>query len=135
MKSAIEISIIDFVYKLRKFVRTKDRAVVIGFFLACIPIFPACLVGLLISFLNRILIRKNKIHQSEQKLVNYGLIIGFLFTISWLLLFYQFGNLLFLPIEVAIDLIKTLLNLFDRMFQTKPNNIINTAYLSNIIYS
>ena len=133
MKSAIEMSIIDFVYKLRKFVRTKDRAVVIG--LACIPIFPACLVGFLISFLNRILIKKNKIHQSEQKLVNYGLIIGFLFTISWLLLFYQFGNLLFLPIEVAIDLIKTLLNLFDRMFQTKPNNIINTAYLNNIIYS
>ena len=74
--------------------------------------FPACLLGMLISLLNFTLIKKNSLNLTEKKMIKFGLSIGILNTILWLIFFYQFGNLMFLPFQFIRELFDGIYRLF-----------------------
>ena len=107
-KSALERAIFQLLDSFLFRIRTKDRAALIGLILACIPIFPACLFGMLISLFNFILIKRNLLTLAESKIVMIGLFVGILNTSLWLLFFYNFGNIMFLPFEFVRELFSSI---------------------------
>jgi hypothetical protein len=98
-QSALERAAYEILKSVRINVGTTDRAVLLGLILACIPIFPACLVGTIICILNFLLIKKKKLSLTEEKFVKIGSLIGVCNTFLWIFFLYQFGNLMFWPIE------------------------------------
>lgn len=95
MRSGLEIFLTDAMYRLRDRLRRRDRAVVIGAVLSFCPIFPACLVGLLISGVNYVLIHRGITRASDQRLVEISLIVSVIFSSVWLTVIYAYGQVVF----------------------------------------
>ena len=77
---------------LRKLLRTRDRAVVLGAALSFVPIFPACFLAFLLSAINYILIMSGVINQSEKRLVLLSLVISAVFSLLWIYILYLLGG-------------------------------------------
>ena len=63
---------------------------------------------MLISLFNFILIKRNLLNLAESKIVMIGLFVGILNTSLWLLFFYNFGNIMFLPFEFVRELFSSI---------------------------
>lgn len=84
MRSQLEIALEEFFVRLRQSVRSRDRAVVLGVILSCIPVFPACLLGAVVCLMNLLLISSERLPRENLGLARLGLVVGAVFTSVWL---------------------------------------------------
>lgn len=101
MQSEIEKYASQKMRRLHQAIRQHDRGVVLGATLAFIPVFPACTIGLIMSVLNCLLIRKGRLDRSEASFVKAGLVAGFLNSVIWVYVLFSLGA----GISAAIDFI------------------------------
>ena len=90
MQSELEKQVLDKVDRLKRGLPSYDRGVIIGLFLSCIPLLPACLIGSLVSGLNLYLLKKNKIETKNAKFIHAGIYIGSFFTFFWITALYRY---------------------------------------------
>ena len=88
MPSSLENELQNVLLRVRSKLRDTDRAVVIGSALSCIPIFPACTIGLLISLANLYLIKAKKLDHENYRTVLVSVFIALLFSLIWVICFY-----------------------------------------------
>lgn len=83
-RSGLEIFLYELLVKIRIFAGSHDRAVLFGFCLSLIPIFPACFFGFVLSAINLALIWSGITRKVEINLAVFGCLIGFVYTLLWI---------------------------------------------------
>jgi hypothetical protein len=91
MKSELEKYALERLGVLRSSIRGRDRGVVIGAALSFTPIFPACFLGFVVSCVNLMLLKKNKISRRESLLVKSSFVVGGLVSVLWLYVLFVVG--------------------------------------------
>lgn len=76
-ESAVERVLSDVAFSLRECVRRHDRFVVIAFLFSCLPLPPACFVGLLLGLVNGCLLKAGRLDRQEGQAIGIGLLLGF----------------------------------------------------------
>jgi hypothetical protein len=104
--------------RLRSYVAGRDRFVLIGLALSMLPVFPACLIGAIISVANIYLGRSGRLSHDEIRLSRLGTVVGVGLTIAWIFIFYFFNP--FSDIGAAWDFVHSLIKSLLRNFL--PNN-------------
>ena len=110
MKSELEKFINQKVYQIRNILAFRDRAVVLGAILSFIPIPPACILGVIISLVNFLLLKINKLRKNEQKLILISLLVGLFNSIIGTYIMILLGNELFLFLNNILDNLHELFN-------------------------
>ena len=110
MKSELEKFINQKVYQIRNILAFRDRAVVLGAILSFIPIPPACILGVIISLINFLLLKINKLRKSEQKLILISLLVGLFNSIIGTYIMILLGTELFLFLNNILDTVHELFN-------------------------
>ena len=110
MKSELEKFINQKIYQIRNILAFRDRAVVLGAILSFIPIPPACILGVLISLVNFLLLKINKLRKSEQKLILISLLVGLFNSIIGTYIMILLGTELFLFLNNILDNLHELFN-------------------------
>jgi len=110
MKSELEKFINQKIYQIRNILAFRDRAVVLGAILSFIPIPPACILGVIISLVNFLLLKINKLRKSEQKLILISLLVGLFNSIIGTYIMILLGTELFLFLNNILDNLHELFN-------------------------
>ena len=110
MKSELEKFINQKIYQIRNILAFRDRAVVLGAILSFIPIPPACILGVIISLVNFLLLKINKLRKNEQKLILISLLVGLFNSIIGTYIMILLGNELFLFLNNILDNLHELFN-------------------------
>jgi len=110
MKSELEKFINQKIYQIRNILAFRDRAVVLGAILSFIPIPPACILGVIISLINFLLLKINKLRKSEQKLILISLLVGLFNSIIGTYIMILLGTELFLFLNNILDNVHELFN-------------------------
>ena len=110
MKSELEKFINQKIYQIRNILAFRDRAVVLGAILSFIPIPPACILGVIISLVNFLLLKINKLRKSEQKLILISLLVGSFNSIIGTYIMILLGTELFLFLNNILDNVHELFN-------------------------
>jgi len=87
MQSALEQEVSLLLERARSWLRDRDRAVVIGMLLCCVPFLPVTMVGLLVTLANILLVVFRRLPRAELPLLVLGVVIAVLYAIGWWLLF------------------------------------------------
>ena len=119
MRSHLEMEVDKKLQRLKQFIVKQDRFVIIGVVLSFTPIFPACLLGVIISIANIYIGTSGRLSASELRLARFGIIIGSCLTIIWLTIF-TFLN----PI---LSIARTLDQIFSYLI-----NVINQIILTGV---
>jgi|SaaInlStandDraft_1057018.scaffolds.fasta_scaffold105403_1 hypothetical protein len=122
MKSELEKFINQKVYQIRNILAFRDRAVVLGAILSFIPIPPACILGVIISLVNFLLLKINKLRKSEQKLILISLLVGLFNSIIGTYIMILLGNELFLFLNNILDTVHELFNF--QIFKTDDQLLV-----------
>ena len=122
MKSELEKFINQKVYQIRNILAFRDRAVVLGAILSFIPIPPACILGVIISLINFLLLKINKLRKSEQKLILISLLVGLFNSIIGTYIMILLGNELFLFLNNILDTVHELFNF--QIFKTDDQLLV-----------
>ena len=85
MRSHLEMEVDKKLQRLKQFFVKQDRFVIIGVVLSFTPFFPACLLGVIISSANIYIGTSGRLSDGEIRLARFGVIIGFCFTVIWLI--------------------------------------------------
>ena len=110
MKSELEKFINQKIYQIRNILAFRDRAVVLGAILSFIPIPPACILGVMISLVNFLLLKINKLRKSEQKLILISLLVGIFNSIIGTYIMILLGTELLLFLNNILDNLHELFN-------------------------
>ena len=110
MKSELEKFINQKIYQIRNILAFRDRAVVLGAILSFIPIPPACILGVIISLINFLLLKINKLRKSEQKLILISLLVGIFNSIIGTYIMILLGTELLLFLNNILDNLHELFN-------------------------
>ena len=110
MKSELEKFINQKIYQIRNILAFRDRAVVLGAILSFIPIPPACILGVIISLINFLLLKINKLRKSEQKLILISLLVGLFNSIIGTYIMILLGTELFVFLNNILDNVHELFN-------------------------
>ena len=110
MKSELEKFINQKIYQIRNILAFRDRAVVLGAILSFIPIPPACILGVIISLVNFLLLKINKLRKSEQKLILISLLVGIFNSIIGTYIMILLGTELLLFLNNILDNLHELFN-------------------------
>ena len=110
MKSELEKFINQKIYQIRNILAFRDRAVVLGAILSFIPIPPACILGVIISLINFLLLKINKLRKSEQKLILISLLVGLFNSIIGTYIMILLGTELLLFLNNILDNLHELFN-------------------------
>ena len=110
MKSELEKFINQKIYQIRNILAFRDRAFVLGAILSFIPIPPACILGVIISLINFLLLKINKLRKSEQKLILISLLVGLFNSIIGTYIMILLGTELFLFLNNILDNVHELFN-------------------------
>ena len=122
MKSELEKFINQKIYQIRNILAFRDRAVVLGAILSFIPIPPACILGVIISLVNFLLLKINKLRKSEQKLILISLLVGLFNSIIGTYIMILLGNELFLFLNNILDTVHELFNF--QIFKTDDQLLV-----------
>jgi hypothetical protein len=87
MQSALEHEIELLLVNLRSWLRQRDRAVLIGTLLCCVPFLPVTFVGLVITLFNLVLLWAGKLKRAELPLLLFAVFMTALYVLLWWLLF------------------------------------------------
>ncbi len=87
MHSVLEQEVRRLVFRFRAWVVVRDRAVVFGALLCCVPFLPVTAVGVLISLGNLLLWRLGKLPSSEVPVLIAALLLASLWVVLWWLAF------------------------------------------------
>ena len=120
MSSKLEQEIKNGAYAFVSKFKGLDRAVVVGAVLSFVPIFPACIIGVIISLANFILIRTKKLNRSNVGIVVVSIGVGTFFSLMWLIVFFWIN-----PVDlfraIGRQIFNHVENLFYWVFQV-PNS-------------
>jgi len=115
MKSGFENYLIAKLNKNLTALRKRDRAVVIGGILSFVPVFPAVLLGFLLSCLNYFLISKGITEKKELGYVRVSLFVSGILSSIWVLLIFAYAHSVFdflvLVIELPLELFREFLKI------------------------
>jgi hypothetical protein len=126
MRSQLESELVRILNGLRSYVAGRDRFVLIGLALSLLPVFPACLIGAIISVANVYLGRSGRLSLDEIRLSRLGTLVGLSLTIGWIFIFYFFSP--FSDIGAALDFVSSFIKSLLR--SVLPDNGITTQISS-----
>ena len=112
-QSKLEQEALNLAGNLQQRIRRTDRAVIIGFLLSITPVFPACVVGLMLCIINYVLIRSQKLPENNRKIVKIGMVSGLILTISWIFVF-----MLIDPLSTFSTFIDNGYNILSKLFKS-----------------
>ncbi len=83
MQSVLEQEVRDLLFRLRRWAFERDRAVLFGALLCCVPFLPVTFVGVLITLGNLLLLRLGKLSRAELPVLIAALVIAALWVVMW----------------------------------------------------
>ena len=87
MQSALEQEIRLLIVRLREWMRARDRAVLFGALLCCVPFLPVTFVGLVVTLGNLLLVRLGKLPRAELPVLCVALGVVVFYVVLWWALF------------------------------------------------
>ena len=87
MQSVLEQEVRRLVFRLREWAVMRDRAVMFGALLCCVPFLPVTAVGVIITLGNLLLWRLGKLPREELPVLIAALILALLWVLLWWLAF------------------------------------------------
>lgn len=92
MQSVLEREIRLLLLRFREWGAERDRAVLFGTLLCCVPFLPVTFFGLLITLGNLVLVRFGKLSRAELPLLYFALAVVAFWLLLWWLLFALIAN-------------------------------------------
>ena len=87
MHSALEVEAERLLSRLRDWLSRRDRAVLFGVALCCVPFLPVTGLGVLVTLINLGLVSAGKLPLAELPVLLAGLVLAVLYAVLWWLLF------------------------------------------------
>ena len=87
MQSVLEREVRLLLLRWREWAAERDRAVLFGALLCCVPFLPITFVGLLITLGNLLLMRLGKLSRAERPVLIFALVMVAFWVLMWWLLF------------------------------------------------
>lgn len=112
MQSKLEIFFLGKVQALKDSIQNRDRAVVIAALLSFTPIFPACMIGAVISIVNLYLVKMGSLKRSELRLSLFSLAAGMVYTILWVVMLSSLSATFGAFLSGLLDIITAPVDLF-----------------------
>lgn len=120
MRSQLEMEVSYRLGRLSFLLAQRDRLVVIGAGLSFIPVFPACLLGLLVSLANLYIGTHGRLQRADIRIAKAGVAAGATLTVIWM------GVLiLFNPLAAALEILELLLEVLNVFFHSISINSSN----------
>lgn len=93
MRSALEESIHSALIALRDQTKHRDRGVLLGFALCCVPLLPTAILGLIISLFNYRLYKRGRLPAREKRMIQWAIGMGIVMCMISLTVFNAFHSL------------------------------------------
>ncbi len=92
MQSVLEREIRLLLMRWREWAGERDRAVLFGTLLCCVPFLPITFFGLVITLGNLVLLRFGKLSGAERPVLYFALVMVVFWVVLWWLLFAMIAN-------------------------------------------
>ena len=112
MQSKLESFFLNKVQIFKNNIQHRDRAVVIAAVLSFTPIFPACMIGAVISIINLYLVKIGTLKRSELRLSLFSLVAGIIYTAIWVAILSSLSGAFGAFFSNLLDIITAPLDLF-----------------------
>jgi hypothetical protein len=94
MRDEIEQTLLNISVRFRNKLNCYDRIVVVGFALSINPIFPSCVIGLLLSLLNWFILSDTAQSKPDKRLIKISVVVGVALSTFWVFLLFKSWELL-----------------------------------------
>lgn len=112
MQSKLEFFFLKKVQAFKNNIQQHDRAVIVAAVLSFTPIFPACMIGAVISIVNLYLVKIGTLKYFELKLSLFSLAAGIIYTVIWVVILSSLSGVFVAVFAGLLDVITAPLDLF-----------------------